>query len=159
MSKVYFITKLFILILFITSLIAVVNTANAEKKPIIITSKTLVTDNKTSTAVFEGSVVAKTDDLVIYSDKMTVFYDNSNEKISKIYASGNVKVHKRERAIFSNEATYYGEEEKIVFAGEPRAIDGENIVSGTQIIYFLKDDRSIVEGSKVILKNKKEAGR
>ncbi len=126
----------------------------AEKKPIIITSQTLTADNKNNTAIFEGSVVAKTDDITIYSDKMTVFYDNSESRIKKIHAIGNVKVHRNERAIFSNEATYLDDEEKIIFTGDPKAVEGENLITGTQIIFFLKDDRALIEGSRVILQNK-----
>ncbi|MBI5050329.1 MAG: lipopolysaccharide transport periplasmic protein LptA [Nitrospirae bacterium] len=168
MSKAYFIGKMnifwkilprIIIIFLATDVAAFPVVATGEKKPIIITSKTLMADNKTNTAVFEGSVVAKTDDIIIYSDKMTVFYNNSQGKVTKIYASGNVKVHKKERAIFSEEATYLNDEEKIIFTGEPKAVEGENVITGVQIIYFLKDDRSVVEGSKVILTNKKQTER
>ncbi|MBI5058098.1 MAG: hypothetical protein HZB61_15920 [Nitrospirae bacterium] len=126
----------------------------AEKKPVVITSQTLTADSKSNTAVFEGSVVAKTNDITIYSDKMTVFYNNTESKINRIEASGNVRVIKKERAIFSDEAVYLEEEKKIIFKGNPKAVEGENIITGTEIIFFLKDDRAVVEGSKVILQNK-----
>ncbi len=125
-----------------------------EKKSIIITSETLTADNKNSTAIFEGSVVAKTDDITMYSDKMTVFYDNTRNKVTRIHALGRVKVHKEEKALFSDEATYLEDEEKIIFTGNPKAVDGENVISGTQIIFYLKDDRAEVQGSRVVLQNK-----
>ena len=133
-----------------------VSAATAKKQPIVITAQTLTADNKNNTVVFEGSVVAKNEDIIIYSDKMVVSYDDSQGKITEIHAYGNVKVHKKERAIFSKEATYSEREEKIVFTGDPKAVDGENVVTGTQIIYFFKDDRTIVKGSKVILKKNQE---
>ncbi len=126
----------------------------AEKKPVIITSRTLTADNKNNTAVFEGTVVAKTEDITIYSDKMTVFYDNAQSTIKKIEASGNVKVQRKERVIFSDEAIFVDNEKKIIFRGNPRVVEGENIITGTQIIFFLQDDRAVVEGSKVILQNR-----
>ena len=145
---------LIILIVYVTASAAAV-TDKAEKKPVVITSQSLTADNKNNTAIFEGSVVATTDDLTIYSDKMTVFYDNSESKIREINASGNVKVHKKERAIFSDEAVYIENEKKIIFKGHPKAVEGENVITGTQIIFFLDDDRAVVEGSRVILQNKK----
>ncbi|MBI5099577.1 MAG: lipopolysaccharide transport periplasmic protein LptA [Nitrospirae bacterium] len=156
MSKPLFIFHNVLIILFIyfTASAATV-TDKAENKPVVITSKTLTADNKNNTAIFEGSVVATTDDLTIYSDKMTVFYDNSESKIKEINASGNVKVHKKERAIFSDEAVYMENEKKIIFKGHPKAVEGENVITGTQIIFFLQDDRAVVEGSRVILQNKK----
>lgn len=127
-----------------------------EKKPIIITSKTLTADSKNNTATFDGSVVAKTDEITIYSDKMTVFYGNSESKIKKIHAVGNVKVNKKERALFSKEAVYFNEEEKIVFTGDPKAVKGENLITGKKIIFYLKEDRAVVEESRVILQNAQE---
>jgi lipopolysaccharide export system protein LptA len=133
---------------------SIASTGELENKPIVITSQSLTADNKNNTAIFEGSVVATTGDITIYSDKMKVFYENSGGKITKIHATGNVRVHKKERAIFSKEAIYLSDEEKIIFTGNPKAVEGENVITGRQIIYFLKDDRAIVEGSKVVLKNK-----
>ena len=131
-------------------------TEGAEKKTITITSETLTADNRNSTAVFEGSVIAKTDDITIYSDKMIVFYNDAENNVKMINATGNVKVHSKERVIFSKEASYIKNEEKIIFTGSPKAIEGDNVITGTQIIYFLKDDRAVVEGSRVILQNKQE---
>ncbi|HDH53052.1 MAG TPA: hypothetical protein ENH24_01040 [Nitrospirae bacterium] len=127
---------------------------NAGKKAVIITSQSLTADNKNHTAIFEGSVVAKTGGITMYSDEMTVFYDNSESKIKKIHAIGNVRVLKNERALFSEEATYFEDEGKIIFTGNPKAVEGENVITGTQIIFYLKDDRAVVEGSRVILQNK-----
>ncbi|MBI5664618.1 MAG: lipopolysaccharide transport periplasmic protein LptA [Nitrospirae bacterium] len=127
-----------------------------EKKPIIITSETLTADNKNSTAIFEGAVVAKTDNVTIYADKMTVFYDNARNKVTKIQALGHVKVHKDETALFSDEATYLEEDQKIIFTGNPKAVNGENVISGMQIIFYIKDDRAEVQRSRVVLQNKQE---
>ncbi|RJQ51887.1 MAG: hypothetical protein C4526_08990 [Nitrospiraceae bacterium] len=124
------------------------------KNPVVITSQSLTADNKNNLAVFEGSVVAKTEDMTIYSDRMTVFYNNSESTINKIEASGNVKVHKKERAIFSDRAVYMNDEKKIIFQGNPKAVEGENVISGAQIIFFLQDDRAVVEESRVILQNR-----
>lgn len=156
-------SKQFFIVNFILSALLVHITASAaapidkkEKKPIVITSETLTADNKNGTAIFEGKVVAKSDNVTMYSDKMTVFYDNSRNKVTQIHAQGHVKVRKDERALFSDEATYLEEDEKIIFTGNPKAVDGENVISGTQIIFYLKDDRAEVQGSRVVLQNKKE---
>jgi lipopolysaccharide export system protein LptA len=150
---------LFIISIGITILLTIFSTFTSavdtpKKKTIVITSQTLTADNKNNTATFEGSVVAKTDEITIYSDNMIVFYDNSEGKIKKIYAVGNVKVQKEDRALFSNEAVYLDDEKKIIFTGNPKAIEGENVITGKQITLFLEDDRAVVEGSKVILQNK-----
>ncbi len=149
--------NLLIILLFLTLFYLSVTPISAgNAKPIVITSQRLIADNKSNTVIFEGSVVAKSEDIIIYSDKMEVSYNNSQGEITKIHAYGNVRVHKKERAIFSKEAIYLGLEDKIIFTGEPKAVDGENVITGTQIIYFLKDDRAIVKNTNVILKKKQE---
>jgi lipopolysaccharide export system protein LptA len=154
MSRLFFIVNVILIISILCfSAFAAGLVEKTEKQPVVITSETLIAHNKTNTAVFEGSVVAKTDGITMSSDKMTVFYDNSESKIKKIHASGNVKVHNKERAIFANDAIYLDKEEKIIFTGNPKAVEGENVITGTQITFFLKEDRAEVEGSRVILQN------
>ncbi len=133
-----------------------------EKKempePIIITSRTLINDSKTKTATFEGNVVAKRGEVTLYANKMIVYYEDEQKggNIKMIEAIGDVKLVKADRVITSHKATYLPEpEERVIFTGEPRATEGKNLVTGEKITYFLKDDRSLVEKSKVYLKEKK----
>ncbi len=157
MSRQFFIVNFILSALLIHVTVSAANLIDKKgKNPIIITSETLTADNKNSTAIFEGTVVAKTDAVTMYSDKMTVYYDNARNKVTKIHALGRVKVHKEEKALFSDEAIYLEEEDKIIFTGNPKAVDGENVISGTQIIFYLKDDRAEVQGSRVVLQNKQE---
>ena len=92
----------------------------------------------------------------MYSDKMIVSYDSKDSKIIKIHALGNVKVNNEERALFSNEAIYLDNEEKIIFTGNPKAIEGDNMITGKQIIFFLKDNRAVVEESRMVIQNRPE---
>jgi lipopolysaccharide export system protein LptA len=126
------------------------------KGPINITSETLTADNKAHTALFEKNVVAKTTDLTIHADKMLVHYTENGGVVTKIEADGNVRVLRESRIITSKSATYFADEEKVIFTGEPRAMDGNNVVSGKTIIYFMGNDRFFVENSKVILKSKQD---
>ena len=126
------------------------------KGPITITSVSLTADNKEHTALFEKDVVAKTTDMTIHADWMLVYYNEQGGDVTKIEAKGNVRVYREAKVITSKEAVYFADEEKVVFTGSPRAIDGDNVVTGTKIIYYTKDDRSLVENSKVILKNKQD---
>ncbi len=126
------------------------------KGPITVTSVTLTADNKAHTALFEKNVIAKTTDMTIYADKMLVYYKEDGGEVTQIDATGNVKLLKNGRVITSKKAVYYADGDKVIFTGEPRAVDGENVVTGTKMTYLIKEDRSLVENSKVFLKNKKE---
>jgi len=160
MSRQLFISKLFYLSgALIIFLLLSLNAFSAEKAerikgPIIITSEILTADNQTHTALFENSVVARTTYMTIYADRMLVYYNKDTGNVIRINAEGDVKLIKENRVITSKEATYYAEGEKVIFSGEPRAVDGENVVTGRKMTYLLNEDRFLVEGSKVFLKNK-----
>lgn len=128
------------------------------KGPVTVTSETLTSDNQAHTALFEKNVVAKTTDSTMSADWMLVYYTDPGGDISKIELKGNVKLYKEDKVITSSEATYYADlPERMVFTGSPRAFDGQNVVTGTKITYFVDDERSFVEGSsKVIMKNKQD---
>lgn len=128
------------------------------KGPVTVTSETLTADNQAHTALFEKNVIAKTTDMTMYADWMLVYYTDPGGDITKIESRGNVKVLKEDKVMTSQEATYYADgPERIVFTKNPRAFDGQNVVTGTKITYFVDDERSFVEGSsKVIMKNKQE---
>ncbi|BCB96961.1 hypothetical protein JZK55_18830 [Dissulfurispira thermophila] len=96
--------------------------------------------------------------MTLFADKMLVYYseEKGSSNIKRIDAEGNVKLIKGDRVVTSKFATYFAEpEERIIFTGEPKATEGENVVIGTKMIYFMKDDRSIVENSKVLLIERK----
>ncbi len=143
------------------------------KEPIIITSQSLIADNAAKTATFVGNVVARKGEATLYAEKMIVYSrkdadqgkepaDNTKPKsdqdkgdIEKIEADGNVRMVKGSRVITSRFATYYADhEERVVFTGDPKAAEGQNVVTGTKMTYFIRDDRSFVENSKVFLINK-----
>ena len=77
-------------------------------------------------------------------------------EVSQIEAVGAVKLIKENNVITSKEATYYADEEKVIFTGEPRAVEGENVVTGSKMTYLINEDRFLVESSKVFLKKKKK---
>lgn len=152
MLRALFISNIILILTAFPVLFTNASTEGKEVKKAVITSQTLTADNKSNTVIFEGDVKTIIYDMTIYSDKMTVFYSNSESKITKIHAAGSVKVHKEDSVIFSKEAVYFGDEEKIIFTGEPKMVDGENVITGRQIIHFLKSGRTVVEESRVVLK-------
>jgi len=157
MSRRLFIGS-FLIILFLSTNSFPEEKAQRPKGSLVITSETLTADNNAHTALFEKSVVARTTNKTLYADRMLVFYDPETGNMTKAEAKGNVKyvveTNNGSRVITSTEATYYADDEKVIFTGEPRATDGENVVTGTRITYLVNEDRYLVEKSKVFLKKK-----
>ncbi|MCX8026303.1 MAG: LptA/OstA family protein [Thermodesulfovibrionales bacterium] len=133
---------------------------NAVKKtPIVITSHKLTSDNKAKIAIFEGDVYAKRGDVHLYADVMKIYYkDDGNETSSKIYkieAHGNVRLIRGKHILTSKDAVYNAEPiETLVFTGEPRASDGDNVIVGTKMTYYISDDMTVVDDSKVMIVEK-----
>ena len=124
------------------------------KGPIVITSENLTADNTAHTALFERSVVARTKEMTVYADKMLVYSDKDSGDVTRIEASGNVRLIKGNRIVTSRDATYFADEDKVVFTGDPKAVEDGNVITGKKMTYLIHEDRFFVEGSKVFLTKK-----
>jgi len=120
-------------------------------EPIVITSNRMEAEKLGDKVTFLGNVTLKKEGMTLTSDSMVVFYDTGTKDIREIEASGNVVVHKDGRVALSSNASYFSREEKIVLTGDARIIENENQIGGEKITLFMRDDRSIVEGGKVLL--------
>ena len=77
-----------------------------------------------------------------------------DNEITLIHATGNVIIKQGDKQIHSKEAFYYQKEDKVILLGEPTALEKDYKVTGTKMTIFLHENRSIVEGSKVIIQPK-----
>ncbi|MFA5073505.1 MAG: lipopolysaccharide transport periplasmic protein LptA [Nitrospirota bacterium] len=134
-----------------------------EREPVMITSNSMQADKIGDTVTFSGDVTLKKKGMTLTSDSLIVFYDTRSRSIRKIDAYGNVVVRQENRTAFSHKASYYSKEEKIVLSGEARILEDENELGGDTITLFIRDDRSVVEGGKVLFyqnkQNKSEEGK
>jgi lipopolysaccharide transport protein LptA len=101
-----------------------------KSKPIDIVSDTMEGFDKEKMVVFKGSVVAKQDDLYIFTDQIETYMNEESNEISRAYAKGSVKIVKQDRTATAKEAFFdntKGEiilkgdvnEDKVVVEGEP----------------------------------------
>ncbi len=127
------------------------------KEPVTITSQILTADNKARKAIFEGSVKAVKGGIALYSDKMTVYYqdEKTGSSIKKIDVEGNIKLIKGDRVITSDFAQYFSDaDERVIFTGEPKATDGQSVITGSKMTYFFKNDLYVVENSRVLMQDR-----
>jgi lipopolysaccharide export system protein LptA len=153
MSKPYFRSSL--LGAFAAVILAAgVNAAELQKKidsPIVITADRMEAEKLGATVTFINNVVLKKEDMKLTSDRMVVYYNPGTKDIGEIDATGHVVVRKEGRIALAQKAHYYNRDEKIVLSGDARIIENEKELGGEKITLFLRDDRSIVEGGKVLL--------
>jgi lipopolysaccharide export system protein LptA len=128
----------------------------AAREPLVITSNHMEADKLGDTVTFTGNVTLKKEGMTLTSDSMIVFYDAGSKSIREIEAYGNVVVRKEGRVALSNKASYYSNEEKIILTGDARIIENENQLGGEKITLFMREDRSIVEGGRVLFYQEKQ---
>lgn len=107
----------------------------AKDKIIITCDGQLIVDYEKNIASFNDNVKVEKLDLIIYSDKMDLYFvtgDNSAKadkttksmanSIDKIIASGNVKIVRGENISYSQEAIYTALDKKVVLSGHPKLV-------------------------------------
>ena len=130
----------------------------AKAPPIVIQSNSLEMDNKKRIITFRGDVDAKEKTFNIQCDELLLYYiessapvdsDDPNLRVDRIVAKGRVKIIRPEGGSASAEqAVYYQAEEKVVLTGNPIVSQGDDFIEGERITLFLKESRSVVEGSQ-----------
>jgi lipopolysaccharide export system protein LptA len=118
----------------------------ATKEPLKIKSDTLHADNDKKTAIFEGKVVARQGDMTLYADRLVISYSGTGKELSKVEAFGNVRVLQGNRQATSSHASYDPKEATIRLDGSPRVVQGEDVVTGKVITYYVNEQRSVVTG-------------
>jgi len=126
----------------------------AEEVPITITADEMMSTEKSSSVTFTGDVDAKQGDLRIRSDKMTVFYSapdkskstNVKQQVDKILCKGNVEITREDWLGTSKEMTYLADKKEIYLTGNAKFWQGQNMVAGEKIVYYMNEGRSEVLG-------------
>ncbi|MFZ2801690.1 MAG: lipopolysaccharide transport periplasmic protein LptA, partial [Syntrophorhabdus sp.] len=117
-----------------------------RNKPIDIVSDTMEGFDKEKMVVFKGSVVARQDDLYIFSDVVETFLNEESNEISKAYAKGSVKIVKQDRTATAQEAFFDNIKREIILKGDVVVFQGQDKITGNVITYYINEDKVVVEG-------------
>src|SRR5438552_4833149 len=139
---------------------------------VVSTSESLVFKDHDNTALFAGKVAMTKGDFVMSADQMVVYFDGTppppssanlptfgNRAVSVIDATGHVVIQRGEKRAKSKRAVYHQRDDTLVLTGDPEAWEEGYRVTGTKMTLFLKEDRSIVEGSRVVINDREPKPR
>ena len=115
-------------------------------QPIDITSDRVEAYAKDNLIIFKGNVMARQKDIVIYADSIEASMIEGAKGIEKVVASGNVKMQLGRRVANCQKAVFYNLDQKVVLTGEPKLSEGDNMVSGDEIVYDIERNRVEVKG-------------
>lgn len=146
--------------------------------PVKVNANDMVYDMDESTVTFLGNVVVTRGEFIMKSAKMTIFMQKSQDKktitsppknmpltgtaeqtktitkkkdqnnIERIEAYNSVTFDYGSQSGKSDSAIYDAQKELLTMYGDPIVRDGENIIQGNTIRYYMNERRSEVVGSK-----------
>lgn len=126
--------------------------------PIKITSTKMTFSENRNKITFAGNVKVVRLDVTLTSETLTAHLrpegdslTDTQDKIKKIVASGNVKVLMNKRKGDCDKLTYVVGDSIILMEGNAKLQDGPNLVQGNLIKFYLKENRSeVVGGNKPV---------
>jgi len=126
--------------------------AEEPSEPINIEANRMVSQENNNSVVFLGNVDARQGKLTIRADEMTVFYsekkagqDKSTSQMERLTCKNNVKITQGDWLGTGDRMDYTAKERRVILTGNAKAWQGQNMVAGKTIIYYLDEKRSVVE--------------
>ena len=104
------------------------------------------TYSKENLIIFKGNVMARQKDVVIYADSIEAVVMEGGKGIEKVIAGGNVKIQQGVRVASCQKAVFYNLDQKVFLTGDPKVWEGDNIVSGDEIVFDIEKNRVEVKG-------------
>ena len=124
-------------------------TANAfefnKKDPIYITADWMEVDQAKNTIVYKGRVIAVQSDMTMRSDVLTAYYDPEMKQMKQIVLDGKVNASQGTRVATGDRAVFDDKAKTVTLTGSPVMRQGNNQVSGSKVVYFIEQDRAMVE--------------
>jgi outer membrane protein assembly factor BamD len=115
-------------------------------EPVDITSDRVEAFSKENRIVFKGNVMARQKDMIIYSDSLEALLFEDGKGVERVVAGGNVKIQQGLRVANCQKAVFYNRDQKVILTGDPKVWEGENMVSGEEIIVDIEKNRVEVKG-------------
>jgi len=117
-----------------------------KKDPVFITADWMEVDQKQNTITYKGRVVTVQADMTMRSETLTAYYDPEMKQMKQIIAEGKVNATQGNRVATGEKAVFDDKAKTVTLTGSPVMRQGNSQVSGVKVIYFVEQDKSIVEG-------------
>ena len=119
--------------------------------PVTITSENASYNVQNNTARFLHNVKVNRNDVKLSAQELDVFLEKEMGKIEKIVASGQVEISQKDKEISADHGVFFEKEKKVVLTGNPISRQGENVLSGKEIVYYFDSETVEVKKARTIL--------
>ena len=128
----------------ITLVIYVFNLINAHSDTIKVSSEKLNFYRDSNISVFSGNVYAEDNTVKLWSDKISMFYDETKKSVYEIVAENNVKIVVNGVTAHGDFAKYQVDNEELLLEGNVVVIEKDNKIQSDQLILDLATSTSIM---------------
>ena len=132
------------LYIIIINLLLIINSYSNELK---ITSENLEVDRENRISIFSGDVYAHNKDIRIWSEKLIVKFDNTENEIEQLNAEYSVKIIREEITATGDIGLYYPKSEKLNLLGNVEVIENNNYVKCDELYLDIKNSTSIMRSN------------
>lgn len=120
----------------------------SRKEPIQITANQMEVDRKKNMITYRGNVVTTQGDMTMRSESLIAVYSPEMKGLQSVVAEGKVQISQSGRTATGGKAAFNGQEQTITLTGDPVIHHGSSEISGARIVFFIEEDRAVVEGGK-----------
>lgn len=117
-------------------------------KEVRVVADRMEAESLSNKVTFSGNVTAKQNDIVIYTQNLTLFYSRGDDKkekgIERAELEGDVRIIQQDRMAKADSALFLNLERKIILTGQAEVHQAGNVVKGDEIVYFIDEERSVV---------------
>ena len=128
----------------IINLLLIINSYSNELK---VTSENLEVDRENRISVFSGDVYAHNKDIKIWSEKLIVKFNNTENEIEQLNAEYSVKIITEEITATGDIGLYYPKSEKLNLLGNVEVIEKNNYVKCDELYLDIKNSTSIMRSN------------
>ena len=120
------------------------NLITAHSETIIVSSEKLSVYRKNNISVFLGNVYAEDDTIKLWSDKISMFYDETKKSVYEIVAENNVKIIINGVTAYGDFSKYRIDNEELLLEGNVVVLEKDNKIQSDQLILDLANSTSIM---------------
>jgi lipopolysaccharide export system protein LptA len=117
-----------------------------KKEPIYITADWMEVDQNKNTITYKGRVVTIQGEMTVRSETLTADYNPDMKQIKQIVAEGKVNATQGDRVATGEKVVFDEQTKTVTLTGNPIMRQGNSQISGSKVIYFVENDRAVVEG-------------
>ncbi len=118
----------------------------AENDLIKVSAERLEADDASRSVVFTGKVKARQAGMVVYADKMTLYYSADEAKeVDRVEIDGKLRIVQDDRIATADRGIFLNRQGRVLLSGHAEVHQAGNSVVGDEIIYYLNESRSVVK--------------